>query len=106
MNLALFLLFGTLTMVATYVYSYESGKPQTVFYDYLSPFVAASSVCAFNVLYGAGTRIIEYSGVLEKVSACTLGVYCVHVFIMHRVEAVRSEQRRVGKECVRPGSSW
>lgn len=99
LSLVLFLVFGALTMAATYIYSRRSGTPQTLFYDYLSPFVVASSVCAFNVLYGAGARIAAYSGALRKVSACTLGIYCVHVFVLHRVEAA---SRQLGSAV----SSW
>src|SRR3546814_8839572 len=58
-----------------------------LFYDYLSPFVMASAVCAFNVLYGLGTKAGEYAGPLKKLSACTLGVYCLHIFVLNEVDS-------------------
>jgi surface polysaccharide O-acyltransferase-like enzyme len=86
-NLALYLFFSVLIMTATYLYSKQSGSPQTLFYDYLSPLVMASSVCVFNVLYGLGARSVPHAGLLRKISACTLGIYCVHVFVLHQVES-------------------
>ncbi|NYT38628.1 acyltransferase [Allopusillimonas soli] len=85
-NVMLFALFSSLTMLATYAYSRHSGEPDPLFYDYLSPFVLASSFCAFNVLYGLGTRVVEYAGPLKQLSACTLGVYCIHIFILQRLD--------------------
>src|SRR3546814_12055081 len=58
-----------------------------LFYDYLSPFVMASAVCAFNVLYGLGTKAGEYAVPLKKLSACTLGVYCLHNFVLNEVHS-------------------
>src|SRR3546814_7782401 len=75
-------------MLATYGLTRQSGIPNTLFYDYLSPFVMASAVCAFNVLYGLGTKAGEYAGPLKKLSACTLGVYCLHIFVLNE----RSEE--------------
>lgn len=92
-NLVLFLVFSVATMVATYLYSSVQGQADPLFYDYLSPFVLASSVCAFNVLYGAGTKVTAYSGPLQSVAACTLGVYCIHIFVMDRFEAVTGLSR-------------
>ena len=86
-SIALFAVFSVLTMVATDLYSRHSGAPQSLFYDYLSPLVLAASVCAFNVLYGAGTKIRDYRGPISRVSACTLGVYCLHIFVLNRFEA-------------------
>lgn len=82
----LFAVFAALTMGATYAYSLYAGKPDPLFYDYLSPFVLVSSVCAFNVLYGLGARAATFAGPLKQASACTLGVYCIHIFILHRVD--------------------
>ncbi|MDS1142455.1 acyltransferase family protein [Pusillimonas sp. SM2304] len=81
-NVGFFLLFSVLTMVATYAYSKQTGAPDTLFYDYLSPFVLASSVCAFNILYGLGTKAGEYAGPVNRIAACTLGIYCVHIFVL------------------------
>ncbi|TEA79747.1 hypothetical protein ERE07_02050 [Allopusillimonas ginsengisoli] len=85
-NAGLFAVFSALTMVATYAYSLRAGEPDPLFYDYLSPFVLASSVCAFNILYGLGSKSGDFAGPLKRASACTLGVYCIHIFILQRVD--------------------
>ncbi len=93
LSLGLFVLFSVLTMLATYAYSAREGEPDPLFYDYLSPFVLVSSIYAFNVLYGLGARLgksldvgVDVPG-LKQLSACTLGVYCIHIFILHRFDA-------------------
>lgn len=88
-----FLVFSTLTMVATYLYSLHTGRPDTLFYDYLSPFVLASSVCAFNVLYGLGSRARDFASPIRGVAACTLGVYCVHIFVLNVLDDVTGVMR-------------
>jgi surface polysaccharide O-acyltransferase-like enzyme len=87
-NAGLFVVFSALTMAATYAYSTHVDAPDSLFYDYLSPLVMAASVCIFNVLYGLGARLRPYSAILNQISACTLGVYCIHIFVMDRFEAM------------------
>lgn len=86
-NGALFIVFSGLTMAATYRYSKYVGAPDPLFYDYLSPFVMASAVCAFNVLYGIGTLAVSHAEALRRLSACTLGVYCLHIFVLDEAGA-------------------
>jgi len=85
-NAALFLVFSVLTMAATFAYSRKVGAPDGLFYEYLSPLVMASSVCAFNVLFGLGRRFAGHSSPVQQISACTLGIYCIHIFVMERFE--------------------
>ncbi len=85
-SLGLFLAFGALTMFATYAHSQHIGRPSTLFYEYLSPLVMASAVCAFNVLYGIGAKVHTYAKPLQALSACTLGIYCLHVFVLREVD--------------------
>ena len=87
-NVCLFLIFSVLIMLATYAYSKRAGAPNPLFYDYLSPLVLASSICVFNILYGLGTKVGEYAESLKQVSACTLGIYCIHVFVLDRIETM------------------
>ncbi|WP_158618375.1 acyltransferase [Candidimonas sp. SYP-B2681] len=84
----LFIVFSAMTMMATFVYSRHMEAPDALFYDYLSPLVMAASVCIFNVLYGLGVKLRPYSGILSRLSACTFGVYCIHIFILDRTTAV------------------
>ena len=84
-----FVLFSTLTMVATFVYSRHEGAPDPLFYDYLSPLVMASSVSAFLVLYDLGARKVgEYSPQIKTMAAATLGIYCIHIFVLDVVQAI------------------
>ncbi len=87
-NVGFFAVFSTLTMTATFAYSKHMDSPDSLFYDYLSPFVMAASVCVFNVLYGLGAKLKRYSPILSQISACTLGVYCLHIFVLQRVEGL------------------
>jgi surface polysaccharide O-acyltransferase-like enzyme len=98
-NVLLFILFSALTMLATYALTAQTGVPDTLFYDYLSPFVMASAICAFNILYGLGTKVGGYAGPLNKLAACTLGVYCVHIFVLNEVDSALESLGAIG-------SSW
>jgi surface polysaccharide O-acyltransferase-like enzyme len=89
-NVGMFLLFSLLTMFDTFAYSLREGEPDPLFYDYLSPFVLASSVCAYNILYGLGAKARQYASPLKQASACTLGVYCIHIFILQRMDEATS----------------
>lgn len=91
-NVLLFALLSLAIMVATYLRSRQTGGPDPLFYDYLSPLVMAASVCAFNTLYGLGMRVKRYARPLRQVSACTLGVYCVHIFVLRRFESATGLQ--------------
>lgn len=89
LNLILFILFSLATMIATWLYSSRQGQPDPLFYDYLSPFVVGAAVCAFNLLYGLGVRAAGQDGfspqswpVLNQLAASTLGIYCVHIFVI------------------------
>ncbi|OWT60172.1 acyltransferase [Candidimonas nitroreducens] len=86
-NAALFALLSLAIMAATYLRSRQTGGPDPLFYDYLSPLVMAASACAFNTLYGLGMRARRYARWLRQISACTLGVYCVHIFVLRRFES-------------------
>lgn len=98
-NAGLFVVFSALTMAATFAYSKHVDAPDPLFYDYLSPFVMAASVCVFNVLYGLGAKLRPYSAALNRISACTLGVYCIHIFVMDRLESMTGLLQS-------DGSSW
>lgn len=88
-NLGLFIAFSMITMVATGLYSRHQGKPDPLFYDYLSPFVIAAAVCAFNLLYGWGVKISQRAQLSQQswtvfsgLAASTLGIYCIHIFVL------------------------
>lgn len=89
-----FVLFSLLTIVATWRYSLQLGQPDPLFYDYLSPFVIAASVCVFNLLYGLGVKASRRDAlspqswsVLNNLATSTLGIYCAHIFILDLFKA-------------------
>ena len=88
-SLILFVVFSLMTMMATWRYSLRQGAPDPLFYDYLSPFVIAAAVCIYNVLYGLGVKANNRAmfssqswSVLNQLAASTLGIYCVHIFVL------------------------
>ena len=89
LSVMLYILFSLLTIAATWLYSLQLGQPDPLFYDYLSPVVIMASVCAFNLLYGVGVKASKRDAlssqswaVLKDLAASTLGIYCVHIFIL------------------------
>lgn len=82
LSLSLFVLFSLITLLATYFYSQNVGQPDPLFLDYLSPFVVAASVCVFLLFVRLGAALERQAASLKAVAASTLGVYCVHVFIL------------------------
>ena len=76
-------------MWATWLYSAHVGQPDPLFYDYLSPFVIGAAVGAFGLLYGMGWRAWQGQrvpqrgwSVVTQLAASTLGIYCVHIFVL------------------------
>jgi surface polysaccharide O-acyltransferase-like enzyme len=76
----LFSLASVATMLATYLYSKAIGIPCEFFYVYLQPLVVAASIGIFIIFMG-WTRGISSKG-LRVVSDCTLGIYCLHPFVI------------------------
>ncbi|WEK29760.1 MAG: acyltransferase family protein [Candidatus Pseudomonas phytovorans] len=83
-NLGGFALTGALTAAATHTMSMQQGEPSQVFYSYVSPLVVLAAICAFRLLLALGGRLVRHSKLLAELSGCTLGLYCLHVFIMNR----------------------
>lgn len=74
-----FYVLGSLcTMMLTEILSVNSGKPNMLFYSYLSPFVVMSSVSVFYLFAAINTRSKAADWVGEMFSRFSLGVYCVH----------------------------
>lgn len=83
-----FILFSVLTMIATFLYSKKIGLPNETFYEFLSPFVLISAICAFNILYSIGLKLEKHSFMINAISRCTMGIYCIHVFIIDRISVL------------------
>ncbi|RCL29147.1 hypothetical protein C6A77_03575 [Pseudomonas sp. AFG_SD02_1510_Pfu_092] len=84
LNLGGFLIAGVLTATATHYLSVQQGLPSQVFYSYVSPLVVLAAICAFRLLLALGGQLVQHSKLLAELSGCTLGLYCLHVFMMNR----------------------
>ncbi|AZF49217.1 MULTISPECIES: acyltransferase [unclassified Pseudomonas] len=87
-NCAAFLASSIATAILTYVLSLSEGTPNQLFYSYLSPLVFISAFSAFNILVAAGSHLNKYAKPISMLSGCTLGIYCVHIFVMNRFSLV------------------
>ena len=84
LNSAAFLASSIATAALTYVLSLSEGTPNQLFYSYLSPLVFISAFSAFNIFVVAGSHLNKYAKPIAMLSGCTLGIYCVHIFVMNR----------------------
>lgn len=82
LSVSLFVFFSLLTLWASHSYSQSVGQPDSLFLDYLSPLVVAASVCVFFLFTRAGAALKHQATVLKTMAACTLGVYCAHMFVL------------------------
>jgi surface polysaccharide O-acyltransferase-like enzyme len=76
------------TALATYWLSLRDGTPNQLFFSYLSPFVVAGAVFGFRLFISLGSRLSRYAKILNVLAGCTLGVYCLHIFIMNRLSII------------------
>ncbi|WP_258911416.1 acyltransferase [Pseudomonas putida] len=83
-NLGGFAITGALTAAATHTLSMQQGEPSQIFYSYVSPLVVLAGIFAFRLLLALGGRLVRHSKLLAELSGCTLGLYCLHVFVMNR----------------------
>lgn len=82
-GLSIFFLASTSTMAATYWVSKRLGTPCEFFYLYLSPLVIFAALGLF--MAAIGLRSGPPSRMLRTLSDCSLGIYCLHVFIIDPV---------------------
>ena len=90
-EVVIFIFSSGLTALLTYALSVSEGSPNQLFYSYLSPIVVFSSVSAFKLMVVLGARCAGLSKLLSVLSGCTLGVYCIHVFVMNRFSLIYGE---------------
>lgn len=89
-DFVMYFLSCLLTIIATYLLSKHDGTLNQFFYSYLSPIVVLSSVFGFRLLITIGSRMSKYSRMLSVLSGCTLGIYCIHAFVMNRLSLIYS----------------
>lgn len=69
-------------------YHCETARPISCFFSYLSPFVVVGAVFGFRLFISLGSRLSRYAKTLNVLAGCTLGVYCLHIFIMNRLSII------------------
>jgi len=83
-----FLICAVCTALATYGLSLRDGVPNQLFFSYLSPFVVVGSIFGFRLFVELGARLARHAKVLNVLAGSTLGVYCLHIFVMNRLSIV------------------
>ena len=81
-NISVFLTASAFTMLATYQSSVSLGKPSGIYYGYLSFFVLLASAVVFNLLIQVKITNAKLGGGVRLIAQTSLGIYCVHVFII------------------------
>ncbi|HBE6457054.1 TPA: acyltransferase family protein, partial [Escherichia coli] len=89
LSLCLYFITSLFTALMTYRYSSELGKPNELFYSYLSPQTIIGSACLFYYIVNA--KFSEnFSRVCVFISSISLGIYCVHIFFLERISSILS----------------
>lgn len=84
---AIIVYFITLSCIyySTHYISLIFKKPSQIFYDYLSPFVVINSLSLFYILLNINIKNIYISNIITKISVCSYGIYCVHLFFLRHL---------------------
>jgi surface polysaccharide O-acyltransferase-like enzyme len=78
--IAAFVLLSATTAIATYFVTVNSGQPCPAFYAYGTPNVVLASASFFALFMTLEKR--EPSKLVETISSCTLGIYCLHMIFL------------------------
>ncbi|BBO60090.1 acyltransferase [Mycoavidus sp. B2-EB] len=81
--LTLYGLGSLATMAITYWLSARAGKPAEAFYEYSSPFVIIAACGLFSAVMSRPAS--NPSPLVSSIADCTLGAYCLHLFIISLV---------------------
>ncbi len=85
-SLAVYIVLTGVTCHLTRIYSLGAGAYVELFHVYTTPNVVLMSVSAFVFLMFVGQRSVPAASRLVKsLSACTFGIYFVHVLILERI---------------------
>ncbi|WP_395606530.1 acyltransferase [Pseudomonas sp. B22129] len=88
LDAAVFVACAVGTALSTYGLSMHDGMPNQLFFSYLSPWVVVGSFFGFRLFVALGARLSRYAKTLNVLAGCTLGVYCLHMFVMNRLSLV------------------
>jgi surface polysaccharide O-acyltransferase-like enzyme len=82
-SLGVFIVLSILTMIATYWYSQKISAASEIFYNYFSPLVILMAVFLFKVILSIPIKSNLLKKMINQVSLCTLGIYCIHVLVIN-----------------------
>ncbi len=82
-NMALYIVGSLATMMAFYFHARQIGQVCESSYNYLSPFVIIAACGLFAAVMSQPSK--KPSQIFQKIADCTLGVYCLHIFIIGAV---------------------
>ncbi len=84
-------------MFFTWLFSKMNGAPVEYFYRYLSVFVILSSLFFYNILFKIGLSLNSFCRrILHYLSQLTLGIYCLHVLTLDRLQVYFSISPHMG----------
>ncbi len=84
-------------MFFTWLFSKMNGSPVEYFYQYLSVFVILSSLFFYNTFYKIGLSLNSFCGrILHSLSQLTLGIYCLHILALDRLQVYLSISPHMG----------
>lgn len=98
-GLLLFVLSSLAVAWMTYSRAVAAGRPDELFYAYLSPFVLSGSIGAFLFLGAQPDGGGRVAAVVRLISNHSLGIFCVHVLMIDLV-------RDWGGLSLHSGSAW
>lgn len=93
-GLSIFATCSAGTMVLTYYLSKQLGSPCEFFYIYLSPLVVGAAYGLYMAFMGMKPGLP--SRWVTGVSECTLGIYCIHIFMIDPIFKARGISATVG----------
>lgn len=97
-GLAIFFSCSAATMAVTYLWSRHLGGPCEFFYIYLSPLVVGASYGLYTAFMGMKPGVP--SRWVVAISDCTLGIYCIHIFMIDPIFKVHAISATIGNPWV------
>lgn len=91
-----FVVFGSaMTMWLTYLFSVKAGHPVETFYTYLSLFIVVTAIAFFNLALSIRQLPKLVGRVVNLISGCSLGIYCIHPLIIDLVNKLTGLEGKV-----------
>lgn len=97
-GLTIFASCSAATMAVTYFWSQHLGGPCEFFYIYLSPLVVGAAYGLYTAFMGMKPGVP--SRWVMAISDCTLGIYCIHIFMIDPIFKARAISATLGNPWV------